>query len=822
MIFLGDSAMAINSLRKIILSIVALHVLLGNCFAGSVGIYGVKKYTAELFSPHEIGVVFLPPQRELIHSYVDSGHRVFLTLNAFGGRRAWKEYPDSVPIMENGSQLTDSYGGVCPTHFGWRENRLALLAEWVRRYGGVGGVSGIFLDFIRYPGQWEHPHPNIPDTCWCDRCFIRFQDDAKVTLPVGLVSTTQKAEWIKKNVFLKWVAWNKEQISFFVRDARKVLDTTGTLEEGKSDRKLQLGVFLVPWRVSDFSGVLSFQLAQDVSSFSPYVDIYSPMVYHKMVGKPVEWVAEISKYYSDRVEGMVWPIVQAEDVSADEFGVVVEAVSASSADGLLVYSYRNMQEGQWEELSKFSQVVNLIENPEFVLQKETEHIDYGDENLLGSPQDWVAGGDQQQDSKHMVQRFAGKERALGISSGSDRQGKWKTPLGSCEKSARYRFEADFYRYDRFNPWAYPEVRIWGENYKLDTHRMYGRFQRLHVELDCPDSVGEREREFSFINSHPGETFWMKNPRLVKLEGKDKVTHKVPAERFFPLGVYGANAKNLKEIKESGFNTAVLRLNEKNIKACLAENIHCTLSVPRDPEKLILQLDRFAPLLSQGDFSFYVNDEPGIHSFPAWKANDIQRIIKERFPASFTNMAIFRSQVVPEYQHAADYFMLDQYPVPNMPMTWLSDSMDQAAQYVGRERLQSVIQAFGGEKYSNSGWPRLPTFEEMSCLSYLAIVHGSRGLYYYTYPSITSTEQGRSDLTRLMRRLNSMRSWLLVHNDEEEVHLKMTSDNKYGPKGDPAVHCVKKEQYKTRMLICVNTLRTYAKAEVYIDIEKSDT
>ncbi len=305
------------------------------------------------------------------------------------------------------------------------------------------------------------------------------------------------------------------------------------MEEGKSDRKLQLGVCLVPWRVSGYSGGLSFQLAQDVSSFSHYVDIYSPMVYHKMVGKPVEWVSEISKYYSDRVDGLVWPIIQVVDVSADEFGVVVKAVSDSGADGLLVYSYRFMQEGQWAELSNFSPVVNLIENPKFVFQKGTEHIDYGDENLLGSPQYWAAGGDQLQDSKHMVQRFAGKERALGISSGSDRQGKWKTPLGACENSARYRF---------------------------------------------------------------------------------------------------------------------------------------------------------------------------------------------------TNMAISRSQVVPEYQDGADYFMLDQYPVPNMPMTWLSDSMDHAAEYVGRDRLQAVVQAFGGEKYSNSGWPRLPTFEEMACLSYLAIVHGSRGLY----------------------------------------------------------------------------------------------
>jgi hypothetical protein len=41
-------------------------------------------------------------------------------------------------------------------------------------------------------------------------------------------------------------------------------------------------------------------------------------------------------------------------------------------------------------------------------------------------------------------------------------------------------------------------------------------------------------------------------------------------------------------------------------------------------------------------------------------------------------------------------MLDQYPVPNMPMSWLSDSMDEAALHVGRAWLQSVIQAFDGD------------------------------------------------------------------------------------------------------------------------------
>jgi hypothetical protein len=62
------------------------------------------------------------------------------------------------------------------------------------------------------------------------------------------------------------------------------------------------------------------------------------------------------------------------------------------------------------------------------------------------------------------------------------------------------------------------------------------------------------------------------------------------------------------------------------------------------------------------------------SFSEGQAEDIQKIIKERFPNAVTNMAIVRPQVIPFYEKGADYFMLDQYPVPNMPMSWLSNSL----------------------------------------------------------------------------------------------------------------------------------------------------
>jgi hypothetical protein len=43
------------------------------------------------------------------------------------------------------------------------------------------------------------------------------------------------------------------------------------------------------------------------------------------------------------------------------------------------------------------------------------------------------------------------------------------------------------------------------------------------------------------------------------------------------------------------------------------------------------------------------------------------------------MAVIRPGNCRDYLDAADFFMMDQYPVPNMPMTWLSDSIERASE-----------------------------------------------------------------------------------------------------------------------------------------------
>jgi len=780
-------------------------------YAGSLGIYGVDK-DWPAFSQYPVDAVFVPPQPELITAHNAAGRSVFLTLNAFGGSEGWKRFPDARPVRADGEYLDPALGGMCPTHEGWRRSRLDLLTSWLEKFHGTSGIAGIWLDFIRYPGRWEQENPDIPDTCYCPRCLGKFQADSGIRIGDEAKTVAEKAAWIYENARLPWMSWKKEQIASFAREAKQLVG------QFSGDRRIHLGAFLVPWRKADNNGALSFHLAQDAKLLAASIDVFSPMVYHRMVQRPIAWVGEITDYFAEMTGREIWPIIQAEQVGSEEFGQVVQSLSRPSAQGLLVYKFSDIKDEHWPLLAKYQEPPNLLANP--TLQRTSAGAGKPiAESKAGLPDQWISAPQKDvQDSKFWY-KVQDDGNVIGITAGYDRQAVWSTGLPDCRQGASYLFSADFLRPDRLDDLAYPEIALWGREYRLNTHRMTGKFQSLQAVVTCPAEYDANKRRFEFRNSYPGNTFWMRLPKLTAIATAEPLATLAPDSAFFPIGTYGASAKNLAEIRELGMNTAVIDMTEENIKSCLSLNMRCTLAVPHDPEMLIHAMDRLRPLLQKGRFSFYVNDEPEIHSFSEGQSEDIQRIIKQYFPQAITNMAIVRPEAIPFYQKGADYFMLDQYPVPHMPMAWLSESMDEAALHVGRGRLQSVIQAFGDDELAAGGWPRLPTYEEMGCLAFLSVVHGSRGIYFFTYPSITSTQRGKEDLSRLVRQVNSIKSWLQVHNDQEPVSLRMTSPNRVDPRGNPAVHCARKEQFNTQMLICVNTLPTFTEAEIDIPVER---
>jgi len=796
------------------------------------GIYGVPSI-AELdplsYMTHMeragVNAVFVPPDWDTVAWFKKRGFRTYVSVNAFGGKEAWKLYPEARPIMGDGRLLGEGpdskgYGGVCPTHQEWRQDRLKHVAKLVDELGGEGGIDGVWLDFIRYPGLWEDPDPFVPDTCYCERCLKAFQRDTGVSLPGGL-GTGEAAVWIRNNCRYQWMKWKKRQIASFVEEVRNIVHAAS------AEGTMELGVFLVPWTKGERDNDISYQLAQDACELSAIADVLSPMVYHKMVGQAESWAGYMTQYYGENARSQIVPIVQSLDCTPEEFRTVLRAIGQSNPDGFLVYSFRDMMPDLWAGLDAFQAPQNLITNPVFAT-REGE----------GAPGGWHTGNPGRKTVEESLfflkpsDRFEIKGEeifpsepsiCLGIFAGNDRAGKWCSPLRPCETGQEYTFTCLLYR-DIWQNGVYPSIRLWGEEFPINTHWQSHRFQPIRLRVRCPPR--HQEDAFCFVNDEPGHTFWLTRPYLAESQTIHATS---PAqtkphffrESFFPIGVFGAQLNHLDEIRKTGFNTVLLGGQGKELRKAIIKchelGLGYVIAVPRDPDRLVPFLDQIEKVALPPFRAFYVNDEPGIHTFPIGTANDIHRLIKERFPDAATCMAVVRPQVCRDYADAADFFMMDQYPVPHMPMTWLSDSMEEAGTDVGKDRLASIIQAFGGEKWAYAGWPRFPTWQEMDCLAFLSIVHGSKAVFFYTFSEIGKNQEGLKGVKKVVGRLNRLYGWLLEENCPKTIVVDMVSPYRSDPKGRPAVQCCVKRRRNELLLVAVNTIGTYVEANIDLGI-----
>ena len=85
-----------------------------------------------------------------------------------------KDHPDAAPIGADGqvSPPPDGWQGICPTHDGYRRIRMDAFRKLLQDFA----IDGVWLDYHHSHASWEQAEPNMPDTCFCDRCLRRFQD----------------------------------------------------------------------------------------------------------------------------------------------------------------------------------------------------------------------------------------------------------------------------------------------------------------------------------------------------------------------------------------------------------------------------------------------------------------------------------------------------------------------------------------------------------------------------------------------------------------------------------------------------------------------
>lgn len=269
----------------------------------------------------------------LVAALHEQGIKVFAEVTLFVGKRYWKRYPHSRPITGTGKPLAPDgwYYGVNPIIPEIREHNLARIRTLIEQYP----LDGVWLDFCRWPCRWERPKPKLIQTSFDPLTLAVFQRDEGITIPSHLHTIPEKARWIKRHHQTTWTAWKCRQITEFVTQVRTIID--------QAPRKVLLGLFGVPWQRSDFDGAIRSVIGQDYQALAASVDCFSPMVYHKLCARDIDWIAETTTWVGKETGRPVWPIVQAMDepetVTPQELRQALEtALSAPRSHGVIIFN----------------------------------------------------------------------------------------------------------------------------------------------------------------------------------------------------------------------------------------------------------------------------------------------------------------------------------------------------------------------------------------------------------------------------------------------------------------------------------------------------
>jgi hypothetical protein len=265
------------------------------------------------------------------HAAHCAGLQVFAEFGCFSGDHWWNRIPASRPITDGGVPLEPEewYFGVNPSTPEVRQEQLQALERLLTERP----IDGVWLDFIRWPCHWEVPTPVLPRTSFDADTLARFQHDTGIQLPAGRVSAVARIVLDRHQE--AWTAWRCEQITSWVALAR---DQIARVRPGAI-----LGFFGIPWRLGDHDGAILHVIGQDYRALGPYVDVFSPMVYHRMCAHTTDWIAEVTDEVHKLSGKPVWPIIQSVDMPdalpAQEYGQALQtALRCPASNGALVFT----------------------------------------------------------------------------------------------------------------------------------------------------------------------------------------------------------------------------------------------------------------------------------------------------------------------------------------------------------------------------------------------------------------------------------------------------------------------------------------------------
>lgn len=125
-------------------------------------------------------------------------------------------------------------------------------------------------------------------------------------------------------------------------------------------------------------------------------------------------------------------------------------------------------------------------------------------------------------------------------------------------------------------------------------------------------------------------------------------------------------------------------------------------------------------------SWYIADEPSSEEVP--RLERVYDLVRDLDPHHPVTVVFYRgAEHARQFEGCMDIVMGDPYPIPHGSVTYVSEMADALRDaFDGRKALWIVPQAFGGHEW----WKREPTAQEERVMTYLALIHGARGIQYF--------------------------------------------------------------------------------------------
>ena len=289
------------------------------------------------------------------------GAQVFAEFNTLHVASYLKDHPDAAPVGIDGQICPPPHGwqGVCPTHPGYRRFRMDAFRKVLVDFE----IDGIWLDYHHSHASWERAIPDMPDTCFCDRCIAQFAQETGVNLPED--STPQLSGLLLGKYKRQWVQWRCDVFTDWVREFRSIINRVRP--------NALLGTFHCPWSDSDLDGALRNKLAIDLKAQAKYVDVFSIMPYHARFGHHTDpswisrrtaWLGRFLDIQGEPDERLkIWPIVQlsdwGEEVPVSQVHSVLDHGTRSPSTGVMFFAWSSLRK-QTEKVDQMSSFYRSI------------------------------------------------------------------------------------------------------------------------------------------------------------------------------------------------------------------------------------------------------------------------------------------------------------------------------------------------------------------------------------------------------------------------------------------------------------------------------